>query len=132
VPEGSEVHEEQMAALFGETLHPNAVDITNYMLGRGAQPAVAIEAAQLGRRFAVRTGETEFQRALAAAYRDHNARLGQKCANFGANSADLGDDVGSGCGAFFTDPAHRCVALHEPQPRTATDTAAGSLIPDLL
>jgi hypothetical protein len=48
VPEGSEVHEQQMAALFGEGLHPNAVDITNYTLGRGAQPAVAIEAAHLG------------------------------------------------------------------------------------
>ena len=78
MPEGSEVREEQMAALFGEGLHPNAVDITNYTLGRGAQPAVAIEAAHLGRRFAVRTGETEFQRALAVAYREHNARLGQK------------------------------------------------------
>ena len=78
VPEGSEVHEQQMAALFGEGLHPNAVDITNYTLGRGAQPAVAIEAAHLGRRFAVRTGETEFQRALAVAYREHNTRLGQK------------------------------------------------------
>jgi conjugative relaxase-like TrwC/TraI family protein len=78
VPEGSEVHEEQMAALFGEGLHPNAVDITNYTLSRGAQPAVAIEAAHLGRRFAVRTGETEFQRALAVAYREHNTRLGQK------------------------------------------------------
>ena len=78
VPEGSEVHEQQMAALFGEGLHPNAVDITNYTLGRGAQPAVAIEAAHLGRRFAVRAGETEFQRALAVAYREHNARLGQK------------------------------------------------------
>src|SRR5258705_3258769 len=78
VPEGSEVHEQQMAALFGEGLPPNAVDITNYTLGRGAQPAVAIEAAHLGRRFAVRTGETEFQRALAVAYREHNTRLGQK------------------------------------------------------
>src|SRR6476659_2448298 len=78
VPEGSEVHEEQMAALFGEGLHPNAVDITNYTLSRGAQPAVAIEAAHLGRRFAVRTGETEFQRALEVAYREHNARLHQK------------------------------------------------------
>ena len=78
VPEGSEVYEQQMAALFGEGLHPNAVDITTYTLGRGAQPAVAIEAAHLGRRFAVRTGETEFQRALAVAYREHNTRLGQK------------------------------------------------------
>src|SRR4029077_630893 len=78
VPKGSEVHEQQMAALFGEGLHPNAVDITNYSLGRGAQPAVAIESAHLGRRFAVRTGETEFQRALAVAYREHNTRLGQK------------------------------------------------------
>ena len=87
VPEGSEVHEEQMAALFGEGLHPNAVDITNYTLSRGAQPAVAIEAAHLGRRFAVRTGETEFQRALAVAYREHNARLGHKW------NTPLADDV---------------------------------------
>ena len=29
VPEGSEVREQQMTALFGEGLHPNAVDITN-------------------------------------------------------------------------------------------------------
>ena len=87
VPEGSEVDEQQMAALFGEGLHPNAVDITNYSLGRGAQPAVAIESAHLGRRFAVRTGETEFQRALAVAYREHNTRLHQKW------NTPLDDDV---------------------------------------
>ena len=78
VPEGSEVREEQMAALFGEGLHPNAVEITNYNLARGAQHGVAVETAQLGRRFAIRTGETEFQRALAVAYREHNAASGQQ------------------------------------------------------
>ena len=43
VPEGSEVHEEQMAALFGEGLHPNAVDITNYNLAPRRATGVAIE-----------------------------------------------------------------------------------------
>ncbi|MDT5053729.1 MAG: hypothetical protein QOF66_2095, partial [Mycobacterium sp.] len=64
VPEGSEVHEEQMAALFGEGLHPNAIEITNYKLARGAHHRVAVETAQLGRPFTIRGGETEFQRAL--------------------------------------------------------------------
>ena len=78
VPEGSEVREEQMAALFGEGLHPNAVEIANYKLARGAHHCVAVETAQLGRSFTIRSGETEFQRALALAYREHNAASGQR------------------------------------------------------
>ncbi|GBE67774.1 hypothetical protein MFM001_42360 [Mycobacterium sp. MFM001] len=73
---GSEVSEPQMAALFGEGLHPNAVDITNHMLAGGAHPRAAVRAAHLGRPFTIRSGETAFQRALAIAYREHNARAG--------------------------------------------------------
>lgn len=73
---GSEVSEPQMAALFGEGLHPNAVEITNHMLAGGAHPRAAVRAAHLGRPFTIRSGETAFQRALAVAYREHNARAG--------------------------------------------------------
>ncbi len=78
VPEGSEVTEEQMAALFGEGLHPNAVDIANHQVGRGAPAHAAIKAAHLGRPFTVRSGATEFQKALAVAYREYNAEHGKR------------------------------------------------------
>jgi hypothetical protein len=78
VAEGSEVNEAQMAALFGEGLHPNAVEIANYKVARGAHHAVAVEAAHLGRPFTVRSGETKFQQALAVAYREHNAAAGER------------------------------------------------------
>jgi conjugative relaxase-like TrwC/TraI family protein len=78
VPEGSAVREEQMAALFGEGLHPNAIEITNYKLAHGAHHRVAVDTTQLGRPFTIRGEETEFQRALAVAYREHNAASGQR------------------------------------------------------
>ena len=87
VPEGSEVNEAQMAALFGEGLHPNAVEIANYKVARGAHKAVAVEAAHLGRPFTIRTGETKFQQALAVAYREHNTSAGQQW------NAPIDDDV---------------------------------------
>jgi hypothetical protein len=77
VPEGSEVTENQMAALFGEGLHPNADAIANYVMGRGAPAHIAIHAARLGNPFTVRSGETEFQKALAVAYREYNADHGK-------------------------------------------------------
>lgn len=77
VPESSPVSEAQMAALFGEGLHPNAVDITDYQLARGAHERAAISAARLGTPFAIRSGETKFQQALAVAYREHNTDAGK-------------------------------------------------------
>jgi conjugative relaxase-like TrwC/TraI family protein len=77
VEESSPVSEDQMRALFGEGLHPNAVDITDYHLGRGAGERAAISAARLGTPFAIRSGETKFQQALAVAYREHNTETGQ-------------------------------------------------------
>ena len=76
-----------MAALFGEGLHPNAVEIANYKVARGAHKAVAVEAAHLGRPFTIRTGETKFQQALAVAYREHNTSAGQQW------NAPIDDDV---------------------------------------
>ncbi|MCA4761179.1 relaxase domain-containing protein [Mycobacterium sp. SMC-2] len=76
VPEGSQVTEAQMKALFGEGLHPNADAITAYATARGVRGVAAINASKLGRKFYIRDGETTFARALAVAYRDHNEEAG--------------------------------------------------------
>ena len=70
VPEGSQVEETQMKSLFGEGLHPNAEKIAEYLAGRG--PAVAAEAARLGRPFRVDSGENTFKRRLREAYSAYN------------------------------------------------------------
>lgn len=74
VEAGSGVSENQMRALYGEGLHPNAERIETYVTGRnmGTQRA----ASRLGREFLVRDGEPEFARRLAVAFRDHNAEVG--------------------------------------------------------
>ncbi|HWT47092.1 MAG TPA: MobF family relaxase, partial [Mycobacterium sp.] len=77
VAQGSQVSEAQMAALFGEGLHPNADAISAYLTARGVHGHAAIDATRLGRRFHIRDGETSFGRALAVAYRDHNAAAGR-------------------------------------------------------
>ena len=76
VEAGSGVSEEQMRALYGEGLHPNADRIMAYTSGRGGRPREQVTASQLGRKFRVRDGESEFARRLAVAYRDHNAEAG--------------------------------------------------------
>ena len=73
---GSGVSEEQMRALYGEGLHPNADRIMAYTSGRGGRPREQLTASRLGRKFLVRDGEPEFARRLAVAYRDHNAEAG--------------------------------------------------------
>jgi hypothetical protein len=74
VEAGSGVSEEQMRALYGEGLHPNADRIMAYTSGRGGRPREQLTASRLGRKFLVRDGEPEFARRLAVAYRDHNAK----------------------------------------------------------
>lgn len=76
VAAGSQVSEAQMKALFGEGLHPNADAIAAYVTKRGVHGLAAGDATKLGRRFYIRDGETTFARALAVAYRDHNAEVG--------------------------------------------------------
>lgn len=75
VATSSVVTEDQMRALYGEGLHPNADRIMNYVADRGLRAQHA--AGRLGRKFHVRDGEPEFARRLAVAYRDHNAEAGQ-------------------------------------------------------
>ncbi|TRW79521.1 AAA family ATPase [Mycolicibacterium sp. 018/SC-01/001] len=74
VEAGSDVGEEQMRALFGEGLHPNADRIERFVAGRGVGSQRT--AGRLGRKFYVRDGEPEFTRRLAVAYREHNTAAG--------------------------------------------------------
>ena len=76
VPHGSQVSEDQMKALFGEGLHPNADRITRHLSGFGLAQAGAIAAARLGRPFAINSTENEFVTRLRQAYRDYNSTVG--------------------------------------------------------
>lgn len=76
VPHGSPVSEDQMKALFGEGLHPNADRITRHLSGFGLAQAGANAAARLGRPFAVSTKENRFVMRLRQAYRDYNLTVG--------------------------------------------------------
>lgn len=77
VPEGSEVTEDQMKALFGEGLHPNADRITERLTGFGLGHEGAIAAARLGRPFRVNKTEDEWMRRLREGYADFNTALGR-------------------------------------------------------
>jgi conjugative relaxase-like TrwC/TraI family protein len=77
VPEGSEVTEEQMKALFGEGLHPNATRITEHLTGIGVWVDGAHAAAKLGRPFRLGANENEFTRRLRGAYGQYNDTLGR-------------------------------------------------------
>ncbi|WP_458573347.1 MobF family relaxase, partial [Mycobacteroides abscessus] len=74
---GSEVTEDQMKALFGEGLHPNATKISDYLIGRGLASEAAINGAKLGRKFAI-YDDPPFVAALSQAYRQHNIAIGEK------------------------------------------------------
>jgi len=76
VPHGSQVSEDQMKALFGEGLHPNADRITRHLSGFGLAQAGAIAAARLGRPFAINNTENQFVTRLRQAYRDYNTTVG--------------------------------------------------------
>lgn len=77
VQAGSEVTEDQMKALFGEGLHPNATKISDYLIGRGLASEAAINGAKLGRKFAI-FDDPPFVAALSQAYRQHNIAIGEK------------------------------------------------------
>ncbi|WP_155769063.1 MobF family relaxase, partial [Mycobacterium asiaticum] len=76
VPEGSEVTEEQMKALFGSGLHPNAEEITRHLTAHGVAEVGAAAAARLGRVFPVSHTENPFITRLNEAYRAYNMSTG--------------------------------------------------------
>lgn len=77
VEKGSAVTEDQMKALFGLGVHPNATKIVSSLTAQGAPAVAALEAAKLGRPFHINPGETQLQRRIAVAYRDHNLSRGE-------------------------------------------------------
>ncbi|WP_431236076.1 MobF family relaxase (plasmid) [Mycolicibacterium psychrotolerans] len=83
----SEVTEEQMKALFGEGLHPNAERITRHLSGLGLGRAGATAAARLGRPFRISNAENDFTRRLRSAYLSHNLSVGAD------RDAPIDDDV---------------------------------------
>lgn len=76
VAQGSQVGEDQMKALFGEGLHPNADRITKHLTGFGLGHLGALAAARLGRPFAINNTENQFVTRLRQAYRDYNITVG--------------------------------------------------------
>ncbi|MCK0515774.1 MobF family relaxase [Williamsia sp. DF01-3] len=60
------VREEQMKALFGEALHPNADALIDTMVGDGMKPAAAIKTARLGRKFPHYNNDIELVKATEA------------------------------------------------------------------
>lgn len=78
VPHGSQVSEDQMKALFGEGLHPNADRITHHLTGFGLAQAGKIAAVRLGRPFATNNTKNQFMTRLRQAYRDYNTTVGNE------------------------------------------------------
>jgi TrwC relaxase len=76
VEEGSQVTEHQMKALFGEGLHPNADEISTYLIKQGARAQVGVAATHLGRPFPVHDIENAFVARCREAYGDYNEELG--------------------------------------------------------
>ena len=86
---GSVVTEEQMKALFGLGLHPNADKISDHLSPRlNVRPSIA--ATQLGRKYAVRDESSEFTRRVGKAFRAHNIAAGLP------GTATIDDDVRAG------------------------------------
>ncbi|WP_168991348.1 MobF family relaxase, partial [Mycobacterium attenuatum] len=76
ITEGTQVTEDQMKALYGEGLHPNATEITKHLTRQGLGHQQAIKATRLGAKFPIYTNPP-FVDALAEAYRQHNIAAGQ-------------------------------------------------------
>jgi conjugative relaxase-like TrwC/TraI family protein len=72
VEHGSQVSEDQMKALFGEGLHPNADQITRHLTGLGVGKVGALAAARLGRPFPISSKDNRFSTRVRQAYRDYN------------------------------------------------------------
>lgn len=71
------VTEEQMQALFGEGLHPNANVIRESMIRRGMTAAEADRAVRLGRRFPVYGSGRDLRGYISRAYRKEEQSLGR-------------------------------------------------------
>ncbi|WP_068273586.1 MobF family relaxase [Aldersonia kunmingensis] len=75
---GDRVCEEQMKALFGEGLHPNADEILGAAIAADRTEQVALSLTKLGRPFHVYTGATRFRVAVAQRFQAFNEEVGAK------------------------------------------------------
>ena len=76
--EGDTVTEDQMKALFGEGLHPNADMITRAETDAGRGAPAALAATRLGKPFDVKTGASEFRVEVAKRFDEYNKSVGEK------------------------------------------------------
>ncbi|WP_283569611.1 MobF family relaxase [Rhodococcus qingshengii] len=72
-----QVSEEQMRALFGEGLHPNADLLFDQAIAAGMSPKAAIEAQKLGRAFPKFKNDVEFVNELNSALEAHRIDTGK-------------------------------------------------------
>lgn len=77
VEHGSVVTEDQMKALFGLGLHPNADAICQHYVSQGASTVGGRAAGQLGQKFVIRDEESELRQRLRQGYRDYNSIRGR-------------------------------------------------------
>lgn len=76
---GSKVTEDQMRALFGIGMHPDAEPMMRRVLARRGSERKAIQAAKLGRAFITPNHDpdlTPFEQAIKTAFEEHRAALG--------------------------------------------------------
>ncbi|WP_068278884.1 MobF family relaxase [Aldersonia kunmingensis] len=75
---GDRVTEEQMKAMFGEGLHPNANEILGAAIAAGRSEQVALSLTRLGRPFQIYTGATKFRVEVAQRFQAFNDEIGAK------------------------------------------------------
>lgn len=78
IAEGDEVTAEQMKALYGEGLHPNADMIMRHAAAQGATKGGQLQACRLGRPFNVHSNATPFRVEIAKRFNAYNAAAGVK------------------------------------------------------
>ncbi len=131
VDAGSTVTEDQMKALFGEGLHPNADAITKVVTGRGLRGKAQIAAARLGTPFKIYDDENTFYNRLSKAYGDYNAALGLSC--HATLSEEIKSQIRTAVGAEMFQEEHHRAPLNDreltgfiaKQSRPATKAVAG-------
>ena len=69
---------EQMKALFGEGLHPNADGILAEAIALGRSEQVALSLTRLGRPFKVYSGASAFRVEVAQRFQAYNSEIGAK------------------------------------------------------
>ena len=94
---GAEVTEQQMRNLFGEGRHPDAERLEEAALDAGASVQAAKKASQLGRLFAVYTGNApEFVQETARRFTAYNLQQGRHWKTRGAGRGAGADPLRAG------------------------------------